>query len=96
MILYREDGNTIQSASELRISPAAASKVIKRMEQDRIVSRMTEAPMSGIRVSCRPRANSGDKSCYFQQMDNHAGRFSDREIQELFALGKGPENLQKI
>ncbi len=91
MILARENGIThTEIADELRISTAAASKVIKRMEQDGYVLR--EADDSDERVS-RVFLQSKGKTLVdkihatFQQLDNVMfDGLTNEEINELYAL----------
>ncbi|NMC30510.1 MAG: MarR family transcriptional regulator [Pelolinea sp.] len=101
MILYREDGiSHSKVASELRISPAAASKVIKRMEQDGYVSRMTDGADERVsRVFLQPKGQilANKIHAIFQQLDQSMLEgFSDREIQELYGfLERVLKNLQE-
>ena len=91
MILARENGIThTEIADELHISTAAASKVIKRMEQDGYVLR--EADDSDERVS-RVFLQSKGKTLVdkihatFQQLDNVMfDGLTNEEINELYAL----------
>ncbi|HOJ01093.1 MAG TPA: MarR family transcriptional regulator [Anaerolineaceae bacterium] len=100
MILANENGLThSEVAGELRISPAAATKVIKRMEQDGYVSREADSADERIsRVFLQPKGRTVVNEIHetFQNIDRvmFAG-FSDQDLQLLRDfLGRVLENLQ--
>ncbi len=100
MILSRENGiNHSAIAAELRISPAATTKVIKRMEQVGYVLR--EADESDERVSkvfLQPKGQTLVNKIHatFQQLDLVMfDGFSTEEIRELHSLlSRVQDNLQ--
>jgi len=101
MILAHENGiNHSEIAAELRISTAAASKVIKRMEQDGYVLREADSADERVsRVFLQPKGKILVEKIHstFQQLDHVMFEgLSDEEIHELQTLlGRVQKNLQK-
>lgn len=101
IILAQENGiNHSKIASELRISTAAASKVIKRMEKDGYVLREADSTDERVsRVFLQPKGKILVEKIHsaFQQLDHIMFEgISDQEIHELQTLlSRVQKNLQK-
>ncbi len=101
MILVHENGiSHSKIASELRISTAAASKVIKRMEQDGFVLRETDNEDERVsRVFLQPKGQAMAEKVHstFLELDSTMfDGFTDEEIKELqILLSRVQKNLQE-
>lgn len=101
MILSRENGiSHSEIAAELRISPAAATKVIKRMEQNGYVRREADGVDERIsRVFLQPKGLTLVKKIHatFQQLELIMfDGFNEEDIRALNALlARVQDNLQK-